>query len=155
MAPVGCRWNLSDEGTLVSSPKHFGRDSVNWQNMVAKAELQDSGNDKILLAAAALVGIAGLVAFYALPIESLLVKVLMLLVVAALVIALFYMTGRGKRTAVFFRDARTEVRKVVWPTRAETVQTTLTVAVLVILVGLFLWLLDSILSYLFRLLTGI
>ena len=123
--------------------------------MVAKAELQDASNDKIKLLAAAVVGVAGLVAFYALPVESLLVRVLMLLVVAAIVVALIYMTGRGMRTAVFFRDARTEVRKVVWPTRAETVQTTITVAILVILVGLFLWLLDSILSSLFRLLTGI
>ena len=123
--------------------------------MVAKAELQDASNDKIKLLAAAVVGVAGLVAFYALPVESLLVRVLMLLVVAAIVVALIYMTGRGKRTAVFFRDARTEVRKVVWPTRAETVQTTVTVAILVIIVGLFLWLLDSILSSLFRLLTGI
>ncbi len=123
--------------------------------MVAKAELQDAGSDKIKLLAAAVVGVAGLVAFYALPIESLLVRVLLLLIVAAVVVALFYMTGKGKRTAVFFRDARTEVRKVVWPTRAETVQTTITVAILVILVGLFLWMLDSILSSLFRLLTGI
>ena len=92
---------------------------------------------------------------YALPVDSLFVKVLVLLVMLGAAVALFYMTAKGKRTVSFFRDARTEVRKVVWPTRAETVQTTLTVAVLVILVGLFLWMLDSILSWLFRLLTGI
>lgn len=123
--------------------------------MAAKAEIQDMGGDKLKLAGAALVGLAGLVAFYALPVDSLLVKVLVLLVMLGAAVALFYMTAKGKRTVSFFRDARTEVRKVVWPTRAETVQTTLTVAVLVILVGLFLWMLDSILSWLFRLLTGI
>lgn len=123
--------------------------------MVAKAELQDTSNDKIKLIAAAVIGIAGLVAFYAFASQSLLLRVIMLLVVAAIVVFLIYQTGRGKRTAAFFRDARTEVRKVVWPTRAETTQTTLTVAVLVILVGIFLWLLDSLLSMLFRMLTGI
>ena len=123
--------------------------------MAARADIQDSSSDKLKLIAAAVIGVAGLVAFYALPVESLLVRVLMLLVVAAIVVTLVYMTATGKRTASFFRDARTEVRKVVWPTRAETMQTTLTVAVLVILVGIFLWLLDSVLSKLFRLLTGI
>jgi len=123
--------------------------------MAARAEIQDSASDKLKLIAAAVIGLAGLVAFYALPVESLLVRVLLLLVVAAIVVTLIYMTATGKRTAGFFRDARTEVRKVVWPTRAETMQTTLTVAVLVILVGIFLWLLDSVLSKLFRLLTGI
>ncbi len=123
--------------------------------MVSKAELQDSSNDKFKLLAAAAIGVAGLVAFYAFADQSLLMRVIMLLVVAAIVVFIVYQTGRGKRTASFFKDARTEVRKVVWPTRAETTQTTLTVAVLVILVGLFLWMFDSILSYLFRLLTGI
>ncbi len=123
--------------------------------MAAKAEIQEMSGDKLKLAGAALVGLAGLVAFYALPVDSVLVKVLVLLVMLGGAVALFYLTAKGKRTAAFFRDARTEVRKVVWPTRAETIQTTLTVAVLVILVGLFLWMLDSILSWLFRLLTGI
>ena len=123
--------------------------------MAARADIQDSSSDKLKLIAAAVIGVAGLVAFYALPVGSLLVRVLMLLVVAAIVVTLVYITATGKSTASFFRDARTEVRKVVWPTRAETMQTTLTVAVLVILVGIFLWLLDSVLSKLFRLLTGI
>lgn len=123
--------------------------------MVSKAELQDSPNDNLKLIAAAVIALAGLVAFYAFAEQSLLLRVIMLLVVAGIVVFLFYQTARGKRTASFFRDARTEVRKVVWPTRAETTQTTLTVMVLVIIVGLFLWLFDSILSNLFKLITGI
>ncbi len=123
--------------------------------MVAKAEVQEDSTDKVKLIGAALIGIAGLVAFYALPVDSLLVRVLVLLIMLGAAVALFYLTAKGKRTVAFFRDARTEVRKVVWPTRAETIQTTLTVAVLVIIIGLFLWLLDSILSSLFRLITGI
>jgi preprotein translocase subunit SecE len=76
-------------------------------------------------------------------------------VVAAIVGFIIYQTARGKSTVEFFKDARTEVRKVVWPTRAETVQTTVTVFIIVFLIGLFLWLLDMLLSGLFKTITGI
>ena len=78
-----------------------------------------------------------------------------LLIIAAFVVYLIYVTEKGKRTASFFKDARTEVRKVVWPTRQETVQTTLTVFIIVVIVGILLWLFDMLLSWLFRLITGI
>ena len=123
--------------------------------MVSKAETPDSSGDNIKLILAALIGFAGLVAFYVFSESSLLLRVLGLLVVAAIAAFLFYQTGKGQRTVAFFRDARTEVRKVVWPTRAETTQTTLIVMVIVIIVGIFLWLFDSLLAMLFRLLTGI
>lgn len=122
--------------------------------MVSKTDLQDSSGDKIKLIVAALIGVAGLVAFYWFGDQSLLARVIGLLVVAALVAFIIYQTALGKRTVAFFRDARTEVRKVVWPSRAETTQTTLTVMVIVIIVGIFLWLFDSVLASLFRMLTG-
>lgn len=124
--------------------------------MVSKTELQENtSGDKIKLLVAALLGIAALVAFYAFSEYSLLARVIGLLLVTALAAFIVYQTALGKKTVAFFRDARTEVRKVVWPTRAETTQTTLTVVVIVIIVGLFLWLFDSVLSSLFRLVTGI
>lgn len=122
--------------------------------MVSKAETVDTSGDNIKFIGAALLGLAGLVAFYAFSEYSLLLRVIGLLVVAAGVAFLIYQTARGKKTVSFFRDARTEVRKVVWPTRAETTQTTLTVIVIVFLVGIFLWLLDSLLASLFKMLTG-
>ncbi len=123
--------------------------------MVSKAETPDSSGDNIKLILAAVVGLAGLVGFYVFSDSSLLLRVIGLLVVAGIAAFLFYQTGKGQRTVAFFRDARTEVRKVVWPTRAETTQTTLIVMVIVIIVGIFLWLFDSLLAMLFRLLTGI
>jgi preprotein translocase subunit SecE len=51
-------------------------------------------------------------------------------------------------------NTRTEVRKVVWPTRAETTQTVLAVLFVVILMGVLLWLLDMLLLWAVRLLTG-
>jgi len=68
-------------------------------------------------------------------------------VIVALVIAAFValQTQKGRETLEFAKEARTEIRKVVWPTRAETMQTTLIVAVFVVIVAIFLWGVDWIL----------
>ena len=63
-------------------------------------------------------------------------------------------TARGRAFWSFANDARTEMRKVVWPTRQETVQTTMIVVVMVVVVALFLWGIDSILLWAVGLLTG-
>jgi preprotein translocase subunit SecE len=54
----------------------------------------------------------------------------------------------------FFLESRTEVRKVVWPSRQETVQTTLIVFAVVIVMGIFLWLVDMVLLEIVRAVTG-
>ena len=65
---------------------------------------------------------------------------------AALVIALILaaITNQGVKARAFFNDARTEARKVVWPTRAEARQTTLIVIAVTVLASLFFWAVDSI-----------
>lgn len=74
--------------------------------------------------------------------------------VAGLAIFIALQTVTGRNAFGFVRDARTEVRKVVWPTRAEAMQTTLVVMAMVILVALILWLMDSVLLVAIRFLTG-
>ena len=123
--------------------------------MVAQTDLEANSGDKIKLIGAAALGLAGLFAFYYFADQSLLMRTIGLLIIAAFVVYLIYLTEKGKRTASFFKDARTEVRKVLWPTRQETVQTTLTVFIIVVIVGILLWLFDMLLSWLFRLITGI
>jgi len=123
--------------------------------MVSRAEVPTSSADTIKFVLAGALGLAGLVAFYVFAEQSLLLRTLALLAVAGVVAFVIYQTALGKRTVAFFKDARTEVRKVVWPSRAETTQTTLTVVVIVIIVGIFLWLLDMLLSGAFRMVTGI
>jgi len=123
--------------------------------MVSRAEVPTSSADTIKFVVAGALGLAGLVAFYVFAEQSLLLRTLALLAVAGVVAFIIYQTALGKRTVAFFKDARTEVRKVVWPSRAETTQTTLTVVVIVIIVGIFLWLLDMLLSGAFRMVTGI
>lgn len=63
-------------------------------------------------------------------------------------------TIKGKWVIDFFRDSRLELRKVVWPTREETMQTTFVVAAMVIVLALLLWGLDGILVWAIGWLTG-
>jgi preprotein translocase subunit SecE len=63
-------------------------------------------------------------------------------------------TQKGKWMVEFFRDSRMELRKVVWPTRQETMQTTLVVAVMVVVLALVLWGMDGILVWMIGWLTG-
>lgn len=63
-------------------------------------------------------------------------------------------TQKGRWVVEFFRDSRTELRKVVWPTREETTQTTLVVAAMVVVLALLLWGIDGILVWIIGWLTG-
>lgn len=67
--------------------------------------------------------------------------------IAAIAIAVSLQTEKGAAVWTLAREARVEVRKVVWPTPQETTQTTLLVVVVVIIVSLLLWVLDSGLSW--------
>ncbi len=107
---------------------------------------------KLMLAV--MIFIAGVVAFYKFEDYALWMRVLGMVgfAVASLVIAAQAESGRAALS--FAREARTEVRKVVWPTRKETLQTTGIVLVMVVLVGIMLWLLDMFLLWGVQLLTG-
>jgi len=98
--------------------------------------------------------IAGLFAFYYFPEYPLLYRVLALVAVVIIVFLLFFSTRTGKTVWEFSKQSRQEVRKIVWPTRDETVRTTLLVFAMVFLVGLALWLLDMLLFWGVRLITG-
>jgi len=78
--------------------------------------------------------------------ESLLYRVIALLVLAGVAGFIALQTAKGAAFFTLFKEAKAEIRKVVWPNRQETTQTTLIVTGVVLLVGLFLWGLDSLLS---------
>jgi len=65
------------------------------------------------------------------------------IVLAAVLVAIVFQTAKGQAAWVFIKGARTELRKVVWPTRQETIQTTMIVVVMVIITALILWGLDA------------
>jgi len=84
-------------------------------------------------------GIAGNIYYAEQP---LLYRVLALLVVGGATVVIALKTAQGMSFWVLAKEARTEIRKVVWPTRQETLQTTMIVLAVVLLAALILWLLD-------------
>ncbi len=76
------------------------------------------------------------------------------IVLAFVILALALTTVRGKQFVVFAKDSRAELRKVDWPTRQETVQFTIGVVVMVIIMALALWLIDTALLWIVKWFTG-
>ncbi|WP_430457589.1 preprotein translocase subunit SecE [Rheinheimera sp.] len=64
-------------------------------------------------------------------------------------------TQKGHEFLTFAKEAKLEVRKVVWPTRAETNQTTIIVAVVTLIMAVILYLLDMALLKIVSFLTGL
>lgn len=122
--------------------------------MNSKVEASESRMDSAKLGFSIALLLGAVVAFYYFEDQSLLFRVLGLVAVAIVALLIASRTAVGARTIGFVQDARTEVRKVVWPTRQETVQTTLIVFVMVIIMGIILWLFDMFLLWAVRLLTG-
>lgn len=115
--------------------------------MVAKAEEQSSVLDTIKLLIAIAMLIVGVFGFYYFEDQSQLLRVLGVIAMSVLSFVVVATTDIGKRGLGFAKDSRTEVRKVVWPTRQETVQTTLAVLVMVVIVAIMLWLVDMFLGW--------
>lgn len=111
--------------------------------------------DSLLLLAAVIVLVGGMTAFYYFidQVHSV-VRLLGLLVAVGSALALVYQTELGRTLWSFITGARTELRKVVWPTRQETVQMTLMIAVVVVIMSLAIWLLDTLLLWAVKYLTG-
>ena len=122
--------------------------------MNAKAEVESTGMDTVKLLAAVGLLIGGIALFYVLEEQSTLLRVLGLLGVVAVAVTIALQSVQGRNVWEFATSARTEVRKVVWPSRQETVQTTLIVFVMVLLVGIVLWLFDMMLMTIVRSVTG-
>ncbi len=79
--------------------------------------------------------------------QSLLYRVLGILALGAVAALVALQTAKGAAFWALVKGSRTEIRKVVWPTRQEAVQTTMMVVAFVVLVALFLWGLDSLLGW--------
>lgn len=85
---------------------------------------------------------------------ALLYRVLGLVVLMSVVLGIVLTTELGRSVWNFAIESRQEVRKVVWPTREETIRTTLLVFAMVFIVGFILWVLDMFLFWGIRFLTG-
>lgn len=103
--------------------------------------------DVVKLFLSLLILIAAVVAFYLFSDQSLLLRVVGILLAAGIAIAIALQTDKGRQFWSFIQDAQVEVKKVVWPTRQETLQTTMLVIIMVIIVAIILWLLDMFLGW--------
>ncbi len=114
----------------------------------SQVETVSTGADKAKLAAAVLLVVAAVAAFYALAKQGALIQwgaLVLGLVVAG---AVFLLSEQGRQLIGFSKDSWKEVKKVVWPTRKESVQMTLYVFAFAVVMALFLWLTDKTLEWL-------
>lgn len=111
--------------------------------------------DTALLGVSALLLLGGMVAFYtvAAPLNPALKALVLLASIAAALVTL-YQTAKGRALWGYVTGARIELRKVVWPSKQESVQATLMIAVVVLIMALLLWGLDSLLLWGVQFLTG-
>lgn len=123
--------------------------------MVFKAEAQENNSfDWIKWVAVAALLIAGVVANYFYSYQPWPLRLLAWLFLLGVLALIILQTQHGKQALLFMRESRMELRKVFWPTRQETIQTTLVVAAMVIVLALLLWGIDGVLMWLIGWLTG-
>ena len=117
-------------------------------------EVKSTGKDTLLLWAAFLLVAGGIALYYVLPsflpvTSAWYIRVPAMLAVIALGLFAFYVSVPGKHIVKdYILGSRAELRKVVWPTRQETLQTTLIIGVVVMILGLASWGVDSLISFL-------
>jgi preprotein translocase subunit SecE len=99
--------------------------------------------DKIRLGVAFLLVAAGITGFYALHESAAVVKLMVLLLGLLLAAGVVWTTGPGKRLFTFGKESIAEAKRVVWPTRKETIQTTGVVIAFAVTMALFLWMVDA------------
>ena len=122
--------------------------------MNAKAEAKDSRFDVLKWLAVVALVVAAVVGNQYFSAEPLLYRVLALLALAVVAGFVALQTVKGQAFFALEKEARVEIRKVVWPTRQETTQTTLIVVAVVLVMSLVLWGLDSLLGWLVSLIVG-
>ncbi|MDD2737860.1 MAG: preprotein translocase subunit SecE [Methylomonas lenta] len=120
--------------------------------MNAQAEQATSVADIVKLVICPFLIIVGVIAFYHFADILFIYRVLGLVAVVSLSVGVCFTTAKGQLLWQFMVESKHEMKRVVWPTRDETVRTTLLVFAMVFIVGLILWLLDMFLFWAVQLL---
>ncbi|MEQ6291035.1 preprotein translocase subunit SecE [Vogesella sp. GCM10023246] len=105
--------------------------------------------DKIKLGLAALLVVAGVTGFYLLPADQTVLRVVLFIASLLAAAGVVWQSTMGRDFVVYAQESVAEARKVVWPARKEATQLTMLVFVFVFVLALFMWLVDSSLSWLF------
>lgn len=120
-----------------------------------QVETVSTGADKAKLGVSALLVVGAVVGFYMLSKQGAVAQWAALLLGLAASVVVFMTSEPGKEFVAFGRDAWREAKKVVWPTRKETMQMTAYVFAFVVVMALFLWMTDKLLEWaIFDLLLG-
>ncbi len=122
--------------------------------MTEKADTGATVLDTVKLAAAVAILVGGIAGFYLLTSYPLALRWVIVLASLGLGIVVALQSAQGRTFWQFVQGSRVELRKVVWPTRQETLQTTLVVFVAILALGIFFWVLDWILGSVTATLTG-
>jgi preprotein translocase subunit SecE len=124
--------------------------------MNSKVEQHNSSSagDILKFALAVLVAVAGVVGFYWFAEWPGTVRGAALVVVLVLAAAIAMFTAKGRALREYFAEARFELRKVVWPTRQETIRATGLILIVVVIISLLLGAMDMVISWAIRLLLG-
>ncbi|SCK10354.1 preprotein translocase subunit SecE [Vogesella sp. LIG4] len=105
--------------------------------------------DKIKLGLAILLVVAGVVGFYLLAADQAVLRVVVFVISLLAAAAVVWQSVMGKNFVAYAQESIAEARKVVWPQRKEATQLTMLVFAFVFVLALFMWLVDSSLSWLF------
>lgn len=122
--------------------------------MTEQAQHSATALDTVKLALGAAIVAAGIAAFYLLSAQPIWLRWLLVLAALAAGTLVGLQSYQGKEFSTFVQSSRIELRKVVWPSRQETAQVTVVVLVMIVVLGLFFWGLDSLLGFLTRWLLG-
>jgi len=122
--------------------------------MDTKVETEKTVLDTLKLLVAGGVLLGGVVGYYNYPDVPGVVRALGVMVALAIAVVIALQSVHGQALWRFVQGSRVEMRKVVWPTREEAIQTTIAVLVFALIMGVFFWLLDLFLLWFTRFLTG-
>jgi preprotein translocase subunit SecE len=123
--------------------------------MTEEIKVPDAGaSDKVKAVVAVLLVIGGIVGYYVLSAQPAWQRWIVVVAGIALSLAVLAWSAYGRGFWQFVLDSRIELRKVVWPTRNETGMTTLVVFGFVVIAGLFFWVLDVVLAWATKTLSG-
>ncbi|MCZ6586135.1 MAG: preprotein translocase subunit SecE [Gammaproteobacteria bacterium] len=122
--------------------------------MDTKADAGIAAFDTLKLLVAGSILLGGIFGYYYYSDVSVLIRAIGVLLAFALGVVVALQSTRGQAFVRFVQGARLELRKVVWPTREETIQTSVTVLVFTLIMAVFFWLLDIFLLWFTRMLIG-
>ena len=112
--------------------------------MAKQIENLKSSSDQWKTILAVLILIAGLALYYLNPLGfNSLTKVLVMLAIIIIAVTVFIKSSQGDRLVHFSKETQIELRKVVWPTREETIKTTGIIMIAVVIAAIFLWIVDA------------